>query len=231
MTWVAVICRLWCVVMLRVCAALGWWLAGCQPAPEPASPKAPPGSPAPPRPSITGCVESDELKPYVLALEARRSEARGAALTALGARVEARAAVFASGGTPLGLDQTFEANGKRWVVAAQVAAGFAPAAPLAAVGQVIYRLQEHPRALPSPVLACGVQRCSPEQHIPAVPLPVRPVLVELQPGERWAGPLVVSYDYARADVRYDRAEPCAPAAAPASPEPQPRASSAASATP
>jgi hypothetical protein len=133
--------------------------------------------------------------------------------------------VFASGAHTLALDQTFEAAGRRWVVAAQVASGFAPEARLASVGELVHRIEERPRAFPTPLLACGVRRCPPSRHPPSAPLPVRPVLIELQPGERWAGPLVVHYDYRWADVSYDRAEACAPGQSPAPLEPQPRVSS------
>jgi hypothetical protein len=210
---------------------------GCQPAAS-ASPGAMrpgavaagssgPSAPAPPRPSITGCVESPELKRYVLALDARRSEARQLALAALGATPEARTAAFASEGGPLGLDHRLDAGGKRWVVAAQVAPGFAPEAALARVGGVLHRVEERPRAHATPVLACGVQRCLPPRNALPAPLPVRSVLVELQPGERWGGGLALGYDYWWADVRYDRAEACAPAPTPA----QPRAAAAYNATP
>jgi hypothetical protein len=231
---VAVICRVWRALGPPLWGVLSWCLVGCQPTPTPASPASaaallPPGAPTAPRPSITGCVESAELKRYVLALDAQRSEARRSALAALGATAEVRAAELASGATTLGLDHTFEAGGKRWVVAAQVAPGFAPEARLASVGNLIHRIEERPRAFATPLLACGVRRCLPSQHTRSAPLAVRSVLIELQPGERWAGPLVVSYDYWWADVSYDRVETCAPGQLPAPRQPQPRLPS--SATP
>lgn len=230
---------------LPVCSALSWFWIGCQP-PAPVTGAASTAStastasmgaastaaPAPPRPSITGCVESRELKRYVLALDTRRDEARRAALAALGATVEQRPAVFAGGGTTLALDRTLDSAGRRWVVAAQVAPGFAPEARLARIGDVLYRLEERPRALAAPLLACGVQRCRrPRDGAARAPLPIRSVLIELRSGERWGGALAVRYDYWWADVGYDRAEACGPGEAPAPRRPQPRASSAASATP
>lgn len=167
----------------------------------------------------------------MLALDARRREARESALARVGAHRSSRAGTWGEAGRPLVLDSELVSEGKRQVVVAQVAAsGGAASAPevaLVQVGGVLYRIAERPRAHATPLLVCGLQRCGASAPVQASP-PVRPVLVELQPGERWGGPLALEYDYWWADVRYDRVEACPPGApAPA----QPRVSSALNETP
>jgi hypothetical protein len=168
---------------------------------------------APPRPSITGCVESRELKAYVLALDAHRRDARRAALDALGATDEERRGAFGGAGAPDQLDATFDANGRRFAVAAQLAPGFEPEATLARQGGRLRRLDERPRAHPAPVRVCGVQRCNDEQRARPDRAAARPLVIELGPNETWGEPLELRYDYWWASVSYDRAEPCAPSAA------------------
>jgi hypothetical protein len=186
---------------------------------------------APPRPSITGCVESRELKEYVRALDAQRRDARRAALAALGATDEERQGVFGKPSGPDRLDATFDAGGRRFAVAAQLAPGSEPRTTLARQGARLRRIDERPRAHPSSVRVCGVQRCSSGQggrRDTERPPAVRPLLIELGPGEAWGEPLELRYDYWWASVSYDRAEPCEPPACGPGPcEP----SSAATATP
>src|SRR5262245_12417509 len=79
------------------------------------------GSPVPaPRLGILGCVESRELRDYVLALDARRVQARRAALAALGATADDRRGSFGSAGA-VALGDSYEAEGKRFAVAAELA--------------------------------------------------------------------------------------------------------------
>jgi len=198
----------------------GWAPLSCRPgqpeAPAPASAAASLLAPVPaPRPSITGCVESPELKRYVLALDARRREARESALERVGARRSPRAGTWGEASRSLVLDSELASEGKRQVVVAQlaaerVAAGSAPQVALVQVGGVLYRVAERPRAHATPLLVCGLQRCGGASAAGQAAPPVRPVLVELQPGERWGGPLAIEYDYWWADVRYDRVEACPP---------------------
>lgn len=162
---------------------------------------------------MLGCVESRELKDYVLALEAHRREAQGAALAALRASSEERPGVFGEPGVSGRLDHTFEAGGKRFAVAAQQSPLFEPRVNLARQGSVVRRLDERPRAHAVDVLACGVRRC-PEPRASAR-VEARPLLVELSPGETWGGALELVYDYWWAAVRYDRREACEPPAGPA----------------
>jgi hypothetical protein len=160
-----------------------------------------------PRPGILGCVESRELADYVHALDAHRAEARRASLTALGATAEDRRGVFGAAGAAA-LDQSYEADGKRFAVAAQLAPHFEPRAALAKQGPVLRRIDERPRAHPVDVLVCGLERCARPrsgQRVEALPL-----VVELGPGERWGGALELAYDYWWARVRYDRRETCPP---------------------
>lgn len=160
-----------------------------------------------PRPGILGCVESRELRQYVLALDAHRRQARAAALAALGATPEERRGVFrAPVGLALGAQE--EADGKRYAVAAEIAPHFEPVAQLAKQGPVLRRIDERPRAHAVDVLVCGIERCSRAgagQRVEA-----RPLVIELAHGERWGGSLELSYDYWWARVRYPRRETCPP---------------------
>jgi len=186
-------------VLLGACAAA----SGSASAPNAATPA---NSPVPPpRPGILGCVESRELKDYVLALDAQREQARRAALAALGATRDDRRGVFGAAGAAA-LDQSYEAHGKRFAVAAELAPHFEPSATLAKQGPVLRRIDERPRAHAVDVRVCGLERCaspSARQRVAA-----RPLLVELAPGESWGGSLELAYDYWWARVRYDRHETC-----------------------
>lgn len=156
-----------------------------------------------PHPGILGCVESRELKDFVLALEAQREQARRAALAALGAAPDDRRGVFGTAGA---LDQSYEADGKRFAVAAELAPNSEPRAALAKLGPVLHRIDERPRAHAVDVLVCGLERCAAPGT--AARVAVRPLLVELAPGESWGGSLELAYDYWWARVRYDRHEAC-----------------------
>jgi hypothetical protein len=171
----------------------------------PVDPAAGGGPVPPPRPGILGCVESRELKDYVLALDAQRDQARRAALVALGATRDDRRGVFGAVGAAA-LDQSYEAHGKRFAVAAELAPHFEPRAALAKQGPVLRRIAERPRAHAVDVLVCGVERCASPGARPRVA--VRPLVVELAPGESWGGALELAYDYWWARVRYDRHQAC-----------------------
>jgi hypothetical protein len=170
----------------------------------------------PPHPSVTGCVESRELLEYVLALDAHRRQARRAALAALGASDEERQGSFGEGAGPARLGASFEANGLRFAVAAELALQFDPVVTLARQGTRLRRIDERPRAHGVAVLVCGVQRCP--RKVRSGRSLVRPLVIELLPGETWGEPLELRYDYWWANVSYDRSEPCAsPSAASATP--------------
>jgi hypothetical protein len=189
----------------------------------------------PPRASITGCVESRELKAHVLALEAHRTKARRAALAALGASDEPRAGRFGAPDELARVGSTFEANGKRWAVAAHLAGPFEPRTTLAKQivpeGALLRPIAERPRAHPVGVVSCGVQRCAskpaepcpPAPGTPAAPCrpratsPARPLMIELGPNETWGAPLELAYDYWWANVSYEEVEPCTAGAASATP--------------
>jgi hypothetical protein len=158
-----------------------------------------------PRPGILGCVESRELKEYVLSLDAHRQQARRAALAAFGATRDERRGVFGSSGAA-SLDQSYEAGGQRFAVAAELASHFEPRVSLARQGSVLHRIDERPRAHAVDVLACGLERCTPPVSGPRVA--ARPVVIELASGESWGGALRVTYDYWWARVRYDQRETC-----------------------
>jgi hypothetical protein len=184
-------------------------LGACAAAPGSASaPNAAANGPVPPpRPGILGCVESRELKAYVLQLEAQREQARDAALAALGATPEDRRGTFGTAGA-VALDQSYEADGKRFSVAAELAPHFEPRVALAKQVPVLRRIDERPRAHAVDVLVCGLERCPAPGTKQRVA--VRPLLVELAPGESWGGSLELAYDYWWARVRYDRHETCGP---------------------
>ncbi|HWO11041.1 MAG TPA: hypothetical protein VNN80_16215 [Polyangiaceae bacterium] len=203
----------------------GLAVAGCtRPAPPAAAVATAAERPPVPAPllSAAGCVESRDLAAYVRALDVQRSEARTRALGALGARPEERRGSFAEPGSRLALDQV-EARGEgRFAVVGMFALGFEPVASLARQGLLLRRIDERPRAHAAPVLSCSERRC-PRPRPAAAPSPVRPLLVELAPGEQLGEPLRLDYDYWRADVSYASAERCGAEHLPAS--------SAASATP
>jgi hypothetical protein len=159
-----------------------------------------------PRPSILGCVESRELKDYVRALDAQREQSRRAALAAVGATPVERRGLFGAAGAAA-LDQSYEAGGKRFAVAAELAPHFEPRAALAKQGPLLRRIDERPRAHAVDVLVCGVERC-PQPRAGQRVAP-RPVVVELAPGESWGGSLELANDNWWARVRYDRREACA----------------------
>lgn len=165
-----------------------------------------PSSPvAAPRPGILGCVESRELKDYVLALDARRQAARREALEASGSMLEERRGAFGAAG-PLALDESYEVEGRRFVVAAERVPHAEPRVALARQGSLLRRIDERPRAHAVDVLVCGVERCARPGSGERVA--VRPLVVELMPGESWAGSLELVYDYWWARVRYDEREAC-----------------------
>lgn len=199
----------------RAAALAAGLVVACAGAAGPAgAPAAPSGaveasSPVPlPRPGVLGCVESRELKRYVLALEARRREARQAALAAHGVAEEQRRGAFGAAGAAA-LDQRYEAEGKRFVVASELAPHGEPRVPLARQGSVLRRIDERPRAHPVDVLVCGLERCPRQGREGERPrVAPRPLVIELEPAESWGGALALSYDYWWARVRYDRREPC-----------------------
>jgi hypothetical protein len=170
---------------------------------------------AAPHPTVTGCVESRELRAFVEALDAHRQSARRAVLAELGAEPEERRGAFGDAGMAPALDSTLEAGGRRFGVVARYAPHFEPTVSLAKTGNELHRIDERPRAHAVPVLVCGVRRCprpSPPRSAPRgrAAEATRPVLIELGPSEGLGAALGVAYDYWWADVSYDRAEPCGP---------------------
>src|SRR5262245_13691726 len=75
----------------------------------------------PPGPGASGCVESRELKAFVLALDTERRRSRAAALAALGATERQAPSEFASLAPGQGVGQTYEHAGRRFAVVAQLA--------------------------------------------------------------------------------------------------------------
>ena len=173
---------------------------------------------APPITTVTGCVESRELKDYVLALEAARTKARERALATLGVRAEERRGRLADPGAGA-LDSVVSQGEQRWAVVGMLASGFEPMASLARDGEVLRRIDERPSAHATPVLSCSERRCPPPSAPRATSrAEARPLLIELAPGESLGAPLTLGYDYWWADVHYASTERCAaPSAVSATP--------------
>jgi hypothetical protein len=187
---------------------IGSSLACARNSPEANAPEGAASSPvAPPEVGVDACVESQELKAFVSSLEARRGEARDAALAALGARREVRRGTFLEAPAARKLGEVFEQGGKRLVVIAEYPRESQPTVALAVHGHDVRRLEERPRAHAVPVQACGVTPCrQPQQSVP--PRRVLPVAVELGAGETLGQVLVVTYDYWWAQVSQAQHAPC-----------------------
>lgn len=201
---------------LAVTLALGGAASGCAVSSAVSSTVAPerraPSTELPPVPppavTVTGCVESRELKTYVLALEAERAEARARALRALGATAEQRRGRWAEPGLAAPLDEVVSQGERRFAVVAELAAGFEPVASLARSGQELRRIDERPRAHPVHVLSCSERRCPRPPAAPPARGEPRPLLVELAPGESLGAPLALAYDYWWASVEHASSERC-----------------------
>lgn len=179
--------------------------------PAPAAPDSsepPPPVPAP-LPGGSGCVESRELKAFVLALEAERQRARTAALAAtlapLGAGAREHASVFEESVHGLQVGQVYDSNGQRYAAVAQLATALPPPVPLVQQGNTQRPLDERPRAHPVPLLVCGGPACS--SAPPSLP-PRRWIAVPFAPDWQLGPPLPLSYDFWWAQVSYDRAREC-----------------------
>lgn len=163
---------------------------------------------ASPTAGVDGCVESEELKGFVAALEARRVAARDAALAALGARREVRRGRFADAASePVRLGEVFEVEGQRFAVVAEYTRESEPAVALALQGTQVRRLEERSRAHGVQVLACGVTPCGAGRG-GAKRRPVHAVVVELGAEEVLGEVLVVAYDYWWAQVSQIERERC-----------------------
>jgi hypothetical protein len=194
-------------------SSIGWAFvtlaAGCAAtSATPLEPSAPPGPPPPvaaPVPGVPGCIESEVLKAYVLALQAEHRKARAEALKALGAMEEERTARFAEPGEPSALDRIIERDAAQFAVVAQIAGPLPPTASVALLGRSLRRIEERPRAHAVPLLVCGTNACpsaSPEQ------VPVRPLLVQLRRGETFGPALTLSYDFWWPRVTYSQNQGC-----------------------
>lgn len=187
---------------------IGFSLACARPTPEADPPEGAASSPvAPPEVGVDACVESEELKAFVNALEARRGAARDAALATLGARREMRRGTFVEAPATHSMGEVFELGGKRFAVIAEYPHESQPTVALAVHGGEVRRLEERAQAHGVPVQACGVTPCpEPQQSTPR--RRVLPVAVELGPGETLGQVLVVTYDYWWAQVSHREREPC-----------------------
>jgi hypothetical protein len=182
----------------------------CACTPQATEPASTPGSvqlPAPPLPApgrgAAGCVESRELKQFVLALESDRRSSRATALSALGVTERQSASEFAEARR---VGETYQRDGKHFAVVAQLATASPPLLALAVQGRSVHLLDERARAHAVPLRACGVNSCPPSQ-IPVLPN-LHPLAVELASGEELGAPLRLEYDYWWAQVSYDRRRAC-----------------------
>ena len=182
-----------------------------EPAPATPAPAEPPPPVPAPLPGGSGCVESRELKAFVLALEADRQRARSAALTAtltpLGAQAVEHPSIFQDGLPDLHVGQTYEYNGQRYGAIAQLATTAPPRVPLVQRGNTQHPLDERPRPHPVPLLVCGGPAC-PSSQPPSLP-PRRWIAVPFAASWELGPPLPLSYDFWWAQVSYDRAHECA----------------------
>jgi hypothetical protein len=94
----------------------------------------------------------------------------------------------------------------RSVVVAHLAVENPPPVTLARDGHVLRAVEERPRAHPVALHVCGVQPCAPARGLPR--RPVRPLGIDLAPGEALGEPLQVSYDYWWASVTYSERRSC-----------------------
>ena len=111
----------------------------------------------------------------------------------------------------LRVGQTYEHNGQRYGVVAQLATTVAPRVPLVQRGNTQHPLDERPRAHPVPLLVCGGPAC-PSPTAVSLP-PRRFVAVPFASSWQLGSALPLSYDFWWAQVSYDRARDC-PARAP-----------------
>jgi hypothetical protein len=193
---------------MRAClfAILSLLVASCSgpSTPGAASPQMPSAPVPTPGPGISGCVESRELKGFVLALDSHRQASRQAALAGLGASPAERRGVFAEPGEKR-LGDTYESGGKRYGVIAHMAPHFEPVVAVAQVGSRLRRIDERPSAHPVPIIACGVNACPAAR---GASVAARPVAIELAEGEELGDALAVSYEFWFARVSYDRRREC-----------------------
>src|SRR6187551_3582421 len=161
----------------------------------------------PPLPGGSGCVESRELKAFVLALEAERQRARTAALSAtlapLGAQAREHLSVFEESVQGLHVGQVYESNGQRYAAVAQLATLLPPPVPLVQQGNTLHPLDERPRAHAVPLLVCGGPTCPATSGVPLPPR--RWIAVPFAQDWEVGPPLTLSYDFWWAQVSYDRA--------------------------
>jgi hypothetical protein len=199
------------VVFRWACLLLGVGCVATRATPREAMPNSEPPPPvAPPAPGLPGCLESEVLKSYVLALQADHRKARAAALQQVGAREDERPARFAGPGEPSALDQISERDGVRFAVVAQIAGALPPTATVATLGSSVHRIEERPRAHAVSLFVCGTSAC-PNASLEQAR--VAPLLVPLRSGETLGPPLTLSYDFWWPRVTYSQARRCAPAAA------------------
>ena len=151
-------------------------------------------------------MESRELKQFVLALESARRRSRAAALAALGVTERQSASELATPAPAPRVGETYERDGKRFAVVAQLATASPPLLALAVQGRSVHVLDERARAHALPLRVCGVNSCPPSRAL-ALPA-VHPLAVELASGEELGAPLRLEYDYWWAQVSYDRRRAC-----------------------
>ncbi len=172
-------------------------LAACVSRPRAAAVEGQPPPPVPvPSPRERGCVESEDLKPFVVELGQERERARERALAAQGGQWVLRRGSYSTAAPAL--DETVELEGARWVTVGHRPGTGSAMQRLARVGRVLYRIVERAAGHPVQLTSCGVRGCSRAR----APLPpkARPRMVELREGEVWGGPLELEYDYWWADV-------------------------------
>ena len=151
-------------------------------------------------------MESRELKQFVLALAAERRRSRAAALAALAVIERPRASELVPLALGRRVGETYEREGKRFAVVAQLATASTPELALGIQGRTVHALDERAHGHAVPLLVCGVNSC-PASRAPLLP-PVRALAVELASAEELGAPLRFNYEYWWAQVRYDQRRTC-----------------------
>jgi len=187
-------------------------LSACTPSRGPSVAEGTPPPPIDPPGVGSGlCVESRDLREYVLALDAERAAARERALAAHAARVSQRRAVFLDPepGVAASPGAERQVGGARYLLVGHFTARGEPSAEVALEGDRVRPLDERPRAHPVSLRVCGTGSCPGETgDAPAAAGDPRPLWVELAAGERSGPPLLLEYDSFWVRPDYDRPVRC-----------------------
>lgn len=199
------------LVLLAACAP-SLLLAACTPSRGPSVAEGTPPPPIEPPGVGSGlCVESRDLREYVLALDAERAAARERALAAHAARVSRRRAVFLElePGVAASPGAERRLGDARYLLVGHFTMRGEPTTEVALEGDRVRPLDERPRAHAVSLRVCGTGSCPGETGVaPSSAGEPRPLWVELAPSERAGPPLLLEYDSFWVCPDYDRPVRC-----------------------